>query len=197
MSGGRFRLQVTDLTASTVISNTDIEDGMTTQRQFDANQLGETGGGTGGVGGSAVGASGAGAAIGGPAGAIAALPAQWKDNLNWNTDVKKGTSGAGGSGQRSPRQDPVDEGIDYFSNDSGAADAALTKAQARTREKNKRQYESDITLAIGNPLIAAGQTFLLVGCGQFDGIWFIETAHHVVGPTYDTSLHIRRTLNGY
>jgi hypothetical protein len=87
--------------------------------------------------------------------------------------------------------------LGYSSDDAGAADAALTKAQARTREKNRRQYESDITMAIGNPLIAAGQTFILVGCGQFDGKWFIETAHHVVGPMYDTTLHIRRTLDGY
>jgi hypothetical protein len=178
MSGGRFRLQVTDLTASTVISNTDIADGETTSREFDANQL---------LQGTGVGA-----------GESVAFPSTWKDNLNWNTDVQQGAGGGGApSGQKSTRDDPTAGLVGVYSNDSGAADAALTKAQARTREKNRRQYESDIVMAIGNPLVAAGQTFILVGCGQFDGKWFIETAHHVVAPMYDTTLHIRRTLDGY
>ena len=182
MSGGRFRLQVTDLTASTVISNTDIGDGMTTTKEFDANQLLPTE--TGGTGGSA----------GGGQQSIPGMPSAWKDNQNWNVDVKK--SGNGGS---SPAPNVVGEGDleNYSSQDEAAADGALTKAQAKTREKNRRQYESDVILAMGNPLVAAGMTFMLVGCGQFDGKWFIESAHHTVGPTYETSLHIRRTLDGY
>ncbi len=174
MSGGRFRLQVTDLTASTTISNSDIGTGETTSKEFDANQLLE---GTG---------VGAGESV---------LNSQWKDNLNWNTDVKQGSGNGGGSPQQ--RVDVPGELEDYHSEDSAAADAALTKAQAATRAKNKRQYESDIEMSIGNPLVAAGETFMLAGCGQFDGKWFIETVHHVLCPQYTTSLHIRRTLDGY
>ena len=172
MAGGKFRLQVTDLTASTVVSNTDIGTGDTTQRQFDANSL---------LQGTGVGA-----------GESLAMPSTWKDNLNWNSDVK--TSGSGQSGQQIATRDAPAGGLQYFSNDAGQADAALTKAQARTRDKNKRRYESDIELGIGNPLIAAGQTFTLVGCGQFDGLWFIEQAHHVLCPMYNTTIHVRRTL---
>lgn len=181
MSGGKFRLQVTDLTASTVVSNTDIQDGMTTSRQFDANsllppQVGGTGGGAS------------------PQGQSPLLPGQWKDNLNWNTDRK--STGGNGSGGSQREGEGGNVGLQYFSDDSGQADAALTKAQARTRDKNKRQYESDIEMSIGNPLVTAGETFVLSGCGQFDGPWFIETARHEVCPMYKTTLHVRRTL-GY
>jgi len=192
MAGGKFRLQVTDLTASTVVSNTDIGTGETTERQFDANQLLQ---GTG---------LGAGESL--------AMPETWKDHLNWNSDVKTGgqggNGGSSGGGQlvatafaqmrksiRDPRDAPAGGGgLQYFSGDAAQGDAALTKAQARTRDKNKRRYESDIELAIGNPLIAAGMTFTLSGCGQFDGLWFIEKAHHVLCPMYNTTLHVRRTL---
>jgi len=180
MSGGKFRLQVTDLTASTVVSNTDIGTGETTSRQFDANSLLPT----------EVGGTGGSAASGGQQG-IPGLPSAWKDNLNWNSDVK--SSGQNGS---TPQllDDPSGGGLQYFSNDAGQADAALTKAQARTRDKNKRQYESDIELSIGNPLVVAGETFILSGCGQFDGPWFIEKVHHELCPMYKTTMHVRRTL---
>jgi len=99
------------------------------------------------------------------------------------------------SGRATPRAGEAGGGgLQYFSDDAASGDAALTKAQARTRDKNKRQYESDIEMSIGNPLIAAGETFTLVGCGQFDGPWFIEKAHHVLAPMYNTTLHVRRTL---
>jgi len=170
MSSGRFRLQVTDLTASTVVSNTDIETGDTSQRQFDSNSL---------LQGTGVGA-----------GESLMNPSTWKDNLNWNSDVKSSDSGSG-----SPQLFDGTGGLQYFSSDSAEADAVLTKAQAKTRDKNKRRYESDIELSIGNPLIASGQTFTLSGCGQFDGMWFIEQAHHVLCPMYDTRIHVRRTLD--
>jgi hypothetical protein len=194
MSGGQFRLQVTDLTASVVINNSDLNDGTTTSRQFDANSLlPPEVGGTG----PSVNPNPAPNESQIP---TAVLPEQWKDILNWNTDAKK--SGDGGSGSGPPSRDVgvgTGEGLQsYWSNDASAGDAALTKAQARAREKNRRHYESDIEMSIGNPLIAAGATFMLVGCGQFDGLWFIETARHVVNPPlYDTFLHVRRTLEGY
>ena len=157
MSGGRFRLQVTDLTASTVISNTDIGSGDTTSRQFDANQLLPPQ--VGGTGGDSTAPQ-----------QNTLYPDQWKDTLNWNSDVKQGSGNGGGAPQQFAEGDPSSGDLeDYHSDDAAAADAALTKAQAATRAKNKRQYESDIELSIGNPLIAAGETFMLAGCGQFDG----------------------------
>jgi hypothetical protein len=51
-------------------------------------------------------------------------------------------------------------------------------------------------MSIGNPLVAAGQTFTLKGVGQYDGQWFIESAHHEVGPEYKTELTVHRCLKG-
>lgn len=71
------------------------------------------------------------------------------------------------------------------------------KAKSLLRDKNKKKDQCRLELGIGNPLVAAGQTLNLVGCGQFDGKWFIETAHHTLGPEYNTALIIRRCLSGY
>jgi phage protein D len=182
MTGARFRFQVTDLTASTVVSNTDIDTGDTTSQQFDANSLLPSQ--VGGTGGSA----------GGGSQGIPGLPSAWKDHLNWNCDVTQSGGGDQGSPPSGSLLDTSSGGLQYFSDDPAEGSAALTKAQARTRDKNKRHYESDIELSIGNPLIAAGQTFMLSGCGQFDGLWFIETAHHELCPMYKTTIHVRRTL---
>ena len=199
MSGGRFRLQVTDLTAATTISNADIGDGMTTTRQFDSNQLlpGPAGSPTSPFIQSLLPPVAGGTAQ--PPTQIPNLPEEWHDHLNWNSDVKQSGDNGGSGGPPLPivRVD-IPTGLQYFSDDSAASDAALTKAQARTREKNKRQYESDIVMSIGNPLIAAGEVFDLSGCGQFDGPWFIETVRHTIAESkYETTLHIRRTLSGY
>jgi uncharacterized protein len=81
---------------------------------------------------------------------------------------------------------------------SGDGDAASTvKAKSHVRDKNKKKEQSRVELSIGNPLVAAGMTFNLVGVGQFDGKWFIESAHHSIGPEYKTELQIRRCLSGY
>lgn len=88
----------------------------------------------------------------------------------------------------------AEEGSDYSYN----ADAASSlKAKSHVREKNKSKNTATIQLAIGNPLIAAGQTFDLKGVGQFDGKWFIESVHHEVAPEFNTELHVRRCLKGY
>jgi phage protein D len=71
------------------------------------------------------------------------------------------------------------------------------RAKSALREANKDKESANVEMAIGNPLIAAGQTFMLQGVGQFDGKWFIESATHTVGPMYDTKLNIRRCLEGY
>jgi hypothetical protein len=76
-----------------------------------------------------------------------------------------------------------------------AADSV--KAKSVLRDKNKHKFMGKIDLSIGNPLIAAGQTFTLKGVGQYDGKWFIEAAHHTVGPEYKTELQAHRCLSGY
>lgn len=80
---------------------------------------------------------------------------------------------------------------------AGRSKSASRKAKAATREKNKDKENASIKLSIGNPLIAAGQTFMLKGVGQFDGKWFIESAKHSVAPQYETDLSVRRCLEGY
>jgi phage protein D len=134
-------------------------------------------------------------------------------------NVKSGewkTEGDSGSGSGSSDDD---EGGDHQSNEDGDDDegasteaqgrelagdwntgdsaGATTMAKAKARDKNKKKDQAKVELSIGNPLIAAGMTFNLVGVGQFDGKWFIESAQHSVGPEYKTSLGIRRCLQGY
>lgn len=76
-------------------------------------------------------------------------------------------------------------------------EASDLKAKSHVRDKNKKKDQCRIELSIGNPLVAAGQTFNLMGCGQFDGKWFIESAHHQVAPEYNTELTVRKCLEGY
>jgi phage protein D len=97
--------------------------------------------------------------------------------------------GENGGGYRKPRAAGM-EGDWTSESDS-------TFAEAMARRKNKHKVRANIEMSIGNPLIAAGQTFNLKGCGQFDGKWFIETAEHIVGPQYDTKLVTHKCLEGY
>jgi Bacteriophage probable baseplate hub protein len=81
--------------------------------------------------------------------------------------------------------------------EGGTSGGAARKAKALLRDANKDKERAIIELSLGNPLIAAGQTFLLSGVGQFDGKWFLESAIHTVGPQYTTRLNARRCLEGY
>jgi hypothetical protein len=98
------------------------------------------------------------------------------------------TNPGGNGGQRT-------EGLvdDWTQTDAGSD----LKAKAHVRDKNKDKFNGHIDLSIGNPLIAAGQTFNLKGVGQYDGKWFIVSAHHTVGPEYKTVLEVRKCLQGY
>ena len=80
---------------------------------------------------------------------------------------------------------------------AGGSAKGQRRAKAELRDANKDKENASVEMSIGNPLIAAGQTFMLQGVGQFDGKWFIESATHKVGPMYETSLNIRRCLEGY
>lgn len=136
------------------------------------------------------------------------LESEWNDNLNADPDYQSDED-EGGDGEQLRRKvlAKADEGLvaDWNANDpsdnagkgAGGKAAAQRKARAVVRDANKEKETASVDLSIGNPLIAAGQTFMLVGVGQFDGKWFIESATHHVGPKYTTSLNIRRCLEGY
>jgi phage protein D len=112
------------------------------------------------------------------------------DPDNEEGDTSEGNGGNGG--KEAPAQRLT--GTDF----SGGDQAGVSlKAKSNVRDKNKKKDQSRIELSIGNPLIAAGMTFNLVGCGQFDGKWFVETAHHSVAPEYNTELTVRKCLQGY
>jgi uncharacterized protein len=111
------------------------------------------------------------------------------DKVNHDTDTD---DGEGASTEAEGREL---EGTDWGA--GKASSGASTKAKSCLREKNKEKETATVELSLGNPLVAAGQTFNLVGCGQFDGKWFVESAHHTLGPEYKTSLSVRRCLQGY
>jgi phage protein D len=108
-----------------------------------------------------------------------------------NEDPGEDGEGGGedGGGQRSPREGGLSS--------EWTSEADSTFAEAMARDKNKHKVRATIGMSIGNPLVAAGQTFQLVGVGQFDGKWFIETAEHILGPQYDTRLVAHKCLEGY
>jgi Bacteriophage probable baseplate hub protein len=70
------------------------------------------------------------------------------------------------------------------------------KAKSVVRDKNKHKFVGKIQMSLGNPLVAAGMTFNLKGVGQYDGKWFIDSAHHELGPAYNTELTCHRCLQG-
>jgi phage protein D len=115
-----------------------------------------------------------------------------EENHNTDTDTDSDQGGGDTLLIIAPRADPGQDNWNMSSADAGGQ----LKAKSIVREKNKEKDKAKVELSIGNPLIAAGMTFNLVGCGQFDGKWFIESAHHTVGPEYKTELDIRRCLTG-
>lgn len=134
---------------------------------------------------------------------------EYQDNLNddpdYDPDEEGGGDGNGGGELRLVAREGGSGAMDWNANNpsenagkgAGGKSKASRRAKASVRDANKDKETASIELAIGNPLIAAGQTFTLVGVGQFDGKWFIESADHKVGPMYETSLKVRRCLTGY
>jgi phage protein D len=114
-----------------------------------------------------------------------------EDNVNEGTDNEDEGEGGEGNGGGLFTTEPID-----WENTSGNA-SATTKAKAHLRKRNKDSRSAEVELSIGNPLIAAGMTFNLIGLGQYDDKWFVFEATHEVGPEYKTKLKIRRCLKGY
>jgi uncharacterized protein len=119
-----------------------------------------------------------------------------EDNENVNPDIDPDEGDGGGSGLFAGAGEGLSDWKDSDTKSSGSA-AGQRKAKSILRDANKEKETASVELSIGNPLIAAGQTFQLVGVGQFDGKWFIESAAHKVAPMYETTLSIRRCLEGY
>jgi len=157
MSAGDFQIMINDTVQSTRNSFSRVEDGMTSQSEFNTSDSDISEYGT-------------------------------DSNEDPGEDGEGGGEGGGG-GLRSPRADGL--------SGDWTTDTDSTFAEAMARDKNKHKVRATIEMSIGNPLIAAGQTFQLVGCGQFDGKWFIETAQHELGPQYDTKLMAHKCLEGY
>jgi len=116
---------------------------------------------------------------------------EYGTDTNEDPGQPQGGSSGGGGGTR--RRTVKADGLEG----DWETDTGDDLPQATLRSKNKDTNNATIEMAIGNPLIAAGQTFILQGVGQFDGKWFIVSAEHTVGPQYDTRLTVRRCLQGY
>ena len=69
-------------------------------------------------------------------------------------------------------------------------------AKKRLREKNCEEWTGSFTM-VGNFLLVAASTVNLKGFGVFDGRYIITRATHSVGSGYQTSIEVRRCLNGY
>jgi hypothetical protein len=180
LKGAQFSLKVTDSQKKATVSHLNPETGTNSQGVFDA-----------GAGGGELTSPSRGTLL---SGAVD----KWNQNVNINPeehgDGDQGEEGDGGNGggDGSLREEqPVSEW-----NEPSSAGASR-RAKAEVRDANKDTETASIEMGIGNPLIAAGQTFTLKGVGQFDGKWFVKTAQHDVGEIYETKLSVRRCLEGY
>jgi hypothetical protein len=118
---------------------------------------------------------------------------------SWDNNMCQGTDG------EDEEEDSDDEGppetreggdvIPDWQNNTGGSFAV--KAKADTRKANKDKMTGEFQLSIGNPLVAAGQTFNLQGCGKYDGAWFIEGVDHTCGPEFKTTINAHKCLQGY
>jgi phage protein D len=179
MTGGHFVRKVWDTTGAAEVEHVNLDTGMLTKETFE-----ESGGGEGGMSESTK-------------EWIRKLPEspEYAPDENYVT-AKAGTREENGDEDAMPDINNNDP----FSNEgkgAGGRSAAQRKAKAAVRQANKERETASVELSIGNPLVCAGQTFMLKGVGQFDGKWFIYQAKHTVGPMYKTELEIRRCLEGY
>ncbi len=69
-------------------------------------------------------------------------------------------------------------------------------AKKRLREKNCQEWTGSFSV-VGNLTLVAAMTVNLSGFGVFDGKYLITRASHSIGSKYETSIDVRRCLNGY
>jgi Phage protein D len=192
LAGAHFVTKLVDTVAKTKVSHMNPETGEVSSGQFTDTSVAGSGssspgrgallsGGGGGVTGAAPSTAAATDSGGGSADEAEERSTEDTDNESEESD-----QGNGGPATREL------QGTDW-----SAGGGSTLKAKANARNRNKKKDQCRLELGIGNPLIASGQTFNIVGCGQFDGKWFVETAHHTLGPQYKTELTVRRCLTGY
>jgi phage protein D len=191
LAGGHFTTNIADSTKSTKVTHVDPQDGHVKSGAYSAPPEGLQQGGAAISGGSTSGSSSAAGTV------TVGEPEQDEtyDRANQDPDSDTSDEGSGSGGLRagSAGYSPPPSGLQ-------AGDANLgsdTLAKAKTRKKNKHRTEIKVDLSLGNPLVAAGQTFNLKGVGQFDGKYIVTSAHHTVGPEYKTTLDAHRCLEGY
>jgi phage protein D len=167
MSAGHFVTKLVDTTKKATVAHTSVRTGKMSKEFFESSD--------------------------------AALEGDWNQNVSEGTDTEdedKEDEGEGNGNGETPT--PLEGDPNLVSDYSGGALAGgQLKAKSVVRQKNKEKDKNKIELSIGNPLVAAGMTCNLLGVGQFDGKYFIEAAHHTLGPDYKTELTIRRCLVGY
>lgn len=69
-------------------------------------------------------------------------------------------------------------------------------AKAELRKRNKHEVTGSLTI-IGRTDIVAGMNVGLSGFGNYDGVYMLEEVSHSVGSGYQTTLKVRRVLEGY
>ena len=69
-------------------------------------------------------------------------------------------------------------------------------AKKKLREKNCQEWTGNFTV-VGNLNLVAAITIKLLGFGKYDGKYIITRASHSIGSGYQTSIEVRRCLNGY
>jgi uncharacterized protein len=69
-------------------------------------------------------------------------------------------------------------------------------AKKKLREKNSEEITLSLTM-LGNIDLYAGATVNISGFHKFDGKYIITTVKHSIGGGYQSSLDLRRCLNGY
>lgn len=173
MSGGKFTTKLIDTTKKATVSHVDPMSGKATSEDFTATD--------------------------------ADAVEDWHTNVNASTDSgdEEDESDEGGGeellhalGRRSITPRTVDEPVGDW-NQSGPSESAQRLAKAKVRDANKDKEHAEIELSIGNPLVAAGQVMTLSGVGKYDGLWFVESIAHKLGPMFTTTLAVRRCLKGY
>jgi len=120
---------------------------------------------------------------------------------DWHQAIHQGTDSPdeesdegddGGGDGPTTREDPVQSW-----GQTGSSASADLLAKSHSRRRNKDRVEAKIEMSIGCPLIAAGQTFMLVGVGKYDGKWFLKSVEHKCGPMFTSTLDARKCLQGY
>jgi phage protein D len=79
---------------------------------------------------------------------------------------------------------------------SDVTDAALRQTKAAARDKNKHEWNADITM-VGNPKMEGAVTVEITGFGVYSGKYIVTEAAHTAGGGYITQIKAHKVLEGY